>query len=222
VEATEPVQRLLLPASLGRKSYVQRDLDRLGIPFVVADQPTYVARAHVLAKQIPSYYWGPAQVAAYRRTFGLTPSSPQPGSLLYLSREGVQSEAIGREYPSAQVAEIVRRLGGTVFDTRQASPQAFAELAPLAETVVADQGSALFGVLQWQTTRVLEITTDRWWHNANLFFARASGVEGYAVLVCERYDAVGLQKRMIQLLDEIGFFAVLHHDPLARNTVLGG
>lgn len=206
VEADPNIGPVVLSAELAGKAYVQRDLARLGLTLIAADQPLHLKTAHVLRKQIPSYYWGRPQVDAYRRRLDIDPVAPRKGSLLYLSREGMASEAVDRVYPSARVADIVRELGGKVFDTRQASPETFLDLASSAETVIADQGSAIFGVLQWQTRNLIEITTEDWWHNANLFFAKASGVESYAVLVCDRYRDDQIRPRLMELLDQTGFF----------------
>jgi hypothetical protein len=195
---------IVLPGFLARKTYVKRDLGRLGLLLVSADKPIRIGRAHILRKTIPSYYWGPEQADAYRRRFGFAPVAPRPGSLLYLSREGVTSEAIDRKYPSAKIAQIVRGLGGTVFDTREASPDAFAQLAGEAETVIADQGSAVFGVLQWQTRNLIEISTEDWWHNASLFFASASRVRNYAIMVCNRYSESQIEARLLELLNNMG------------------
>lgn len=205
VKADPRIGPVLLPKFLAEKSYVRRDLERLGLTWISADRPFRIAQAHVLRKQVPSYYWGPDEVAAYRSRFAIKPVPPRPGSLVYLSRENIVSEAIPRSYPSRQVAQIVERLGGTVFDTRQASPEAFRDLATEVDTVIADQGSAIFGVLQWQTRRILEITTEHWWHNSNLFLSKGAGVEAYAVLVSDRYDALGFERQLLRLLDEIGY-----------------
>jgi len=203
VMAAPGIGPVLLPRDLGHKSYVKRDLAALDLTLDVADAPVRIKRAHVLRKVLPSYYWGPPEVAAYRARFDVKLVPPRKGSLIYLSREGVQSEAIHRPYPSRQVAGIIRSLGGEVFDTRQASPEAFARIAENVETIVADQGSAIFGVLQWQTRTLIEITTDHWWHSANLFFSKGAGVENYAVLVCDRYDDAALDQRLRSLLADL-------------------
>jgi hypothetical protein len=205
IEAPLDVRHVVLPLALAEKPYVRRDMGRLGFTLVPADTPLMIRKAHVLRKQLPSYYWGKAQVDAYRDRFQLRLIAPEPGSLVYLSREGIKSEAVDRIYPSARIAEIVRRLGGEVFDTRHASPEAFTRIASRTETVIADQGSAIFGVLQWQTKNLIEITTEHWWHNANLFFAHASGVENYAVLVSDRYQGAALEDRLLGLLSDVGF-----------------
>jgi len=72
------------------------------------------------------------------------------------------------------------------------------------ETVIADQGSALFGVMHWQTKNVIELTRRDWWHNANLFIAKASGVERYAVIEIDGLDEAALRARIEGRLREFG------------------
>jgi len=198
-ELTGPV---ILPAFLGKKSYVTRDLKRLGVEFLIADQPLLIEDASILRKRVPSYYWGQQEVEAYRRAFGIAPSAPREKSLLYLARYDYPSEVVNRKYPSEAVSEIVRSLGGVVFDTRGASPDAFERLSAEAETVIGDQGSALFGVLHWRTRSVIELTTRHWWHNSSLFFAIASGVENYGVIEIDDLDDALLRQRIETMLSE--------------------
>jgi hypothetical protein len=121
-------------------------------------------------------------VAAYRNAFKFHPAAAAQGSISYLGRFGTVSESVQRRYPSELVADVVRSLGGVVFDARQADPRRFEDLAETTETVIADQGSALFGVMQWRTRSVIELAHSWWWHNANLFIANGAGVENYAVI----------------------------------------
>lgn len=207
VEADSSIGPVVLPAFLAEKAYVKRDLARLGLELVAADRPLHIENAHILRKQVPSYYWGQKQVDAYRERLKVKLVTPNKGSLLYLSRTDVVSEAVDRTYPSAIIAGVVRDLGGEVFDTRSASPEAFQEIAMKTETIIADQGSAIFGVLQWQTKNLIEVTTEEWWHSANLFFAVASGVENYAILVCDRYRDDEIPTRLTKMLEETGFQA---------------
>lgn len=148
VEADQDIDLVVLPLFLAEKTYVQRDLANLGIELRAADEPINIEPAHVLRKTVPSYYWGPQQVDAYRHRFNTKLHTPQKGSLIYLSRANFISEVVDRTYPSAAIADYLQKLGGKVFDTRQASPEAFEKIADSVETVIADQGSAIFGVLQ--------------------------------------------------------------------------
>ena len=64
------------------------------------------------------------------------------------------------------------------------------------ETVIADQGSALFGVMHSQTQNVIELAQDDWWHNANLFIADGAGVKNYAVIHLQGKDNAALRQRI--------------------------
>ncbi|MEX6632423.1 hypothetical protein [Hyphococcus lacteus] len=198
---TEP---LILPKVLADKSYVIRDVEALGISYIVADEAIRIEKARIMQKRVPSYYWGEDHVAAFREKFRITPPAPIPGSILYLGRFDTHSEAAQRVYPSQEVARIVESLGGTVFDTRNASPAKFDELAPHMETIIADQGSALFGVMHSQTKNVIELTQDDWWHSANLFIANGSGVENYAVVHIFNKTEADLRARIERHLREFG------------------
>ncbi len=190
------IEPVVMPAFLAAKPYVTRDLAALGLAIEVADAPLMIEKAQILRKCAPSYYWEPGDVAAYRKAFALAPPPPREGAITYLARFETLSESVQRDYPSETVAGIVKSLGGAVFDTRKASPDSFNEMAPDMETVIADQGSALFGVMHWRTKNVIELTRRDWWHNANLFIAHASGVENYAVIAVDGLDAQALRERI--------------------------
>ncbi len=196
------ISPLILPAFLANKPYVVRDVEALGIDYIIAGETTHIEKARILRKRIPSYYWGPADVTAYQKAFSITPPPVRPGSLIYLARFNTQSEAAQRQYPSEAVAKIVEALGGKVFDTRGASPEAFNRLASEMETVIADQGSALFGVMHSQTKNVIELAQDDWWHNANLFIANGAGVKNYAVIHLHGKDDTALRQRIEGHLNE--------------------
>lgn len=200
------VEPLVLPQALANKPYVIRDVEALGVEHVVARDPLRIEKARVLRKRIPSYYWGPREVAAYRNACRVTPPPAREGSILYLGRFDTASEAVQRRYPSETVARIVQSLGGAVFDARNASPEKFNALAPEMETVIADQGSALFGVMHAQTKNVIELAEDNWWHNANLFIANGAGVQNYAVIHLGGKDEAALRKRIEGHLKAFGVF----------------
>lgn len=198
------VEPLVLPAWIAAKPYVTRDVAALGLAYAVADEPVLIRRTHILRKRLPSYYWRAHEADAYRRAFKITPPEPRKGSILYLARFDTTSESAQRDYPSETVAEIVTAIGGSVFDTRGASPAAFEKIASEAETVIADQGSALFGVLQWRTRTIVELARRHWWHNANICFAEATGVENYAVIAIDGLGADALKTRITGHLRDFG------------------
>jgi len=198
------IEPLVLPNCLAKKHYVIRDVEALGINYIIADEPVLIEKARVIRKRTPSYYWGPEDVAAYRKSYKVTPPPAQEGSLIYFGRFGTISEASQRHYPSEEVARIVETLGGKVFDTREASPKKFDELAPEMETVIADQGSAVFGMMHSQTKTVIELAEDTWWHNANLFICKGSGVQNYAVIHIFNKDEAALRERIEEHMKEFG------------------
>ncbi len=190
------VEPLVLPEFLAEKPYVMRDVKALGLSYAVATEPLRIGAATVLRKRLPSYYWNKGEVAAYRNAFNIDPPATEAGSIIYLGRFGAKSESVQREYPSEIVAKIVESVGGIVFDARDASPEKFNEIAGKTETIIADQGSALFGVMHWQTKNVVELTRRDWWHSANLFIAKAAGVENYAVIAVDGLDEAALRARI--------------------------
>jgi len=97
-------------------------------------------------------------------------------------------------------ANIIEDIGGRVFDAREASPTKFNEIAKETQSVIADQGSALFGVMHWQTKNVIELTRRDWWHSANLFIAKGAGVENYAVIAVDGLDEDALRARIVEHL----------------------
>ncbi|MEO1135271.1 MAG: hypothetical protein AAFW68_01510 [Pseudomonadota bacterium] len=203
----EPAGPVVMPAFLADKPYVQRDIAALGHVMETADAPLKIENATVLRKRIPSYYWSAADVRAYRHAFHIDPLPPRAGSVTYLGRFGTVSESVQRDYPTETVAKIVTDLGGEVFDARQASPDRFNDMAAQMETVIADQGSALFGVMHWRTKNVIELTRRDWWHSANLFIADGSGVENYAVIAVDDLDEAALRTRITGHLQDFGALA---------------
>ncbi|GJL92584.1 hypothetical protein [Hyphococcus sp.] len=196
VTAQNLIEPLVLPAYLAKKPYVIRDVEALNIQYIVAEKPVCIETARVLRKRTPSYYWGPAEVDAYRKHFAITPPQAASGSITYLARFNTVSETAQRAYPSKEVAQIVTSLGGEVFDARQSSPEQFNAIGAKMETVIGDQGSALFGVMHWRTKNVIELTRRDWWHNANLFIANGSGVENYAVIAVDGLNEAALRARI--------------------------
>ena len=206
--ATSIVAPIILPPFLAEKPYVSRDLGALGLAYVVADEPILIERAHILRKRIPSYYWGPEHVAAYQNAFGYRTARAREGSITYLGRYDTVSESVQRAYPTETVARIVRDLGGDVFDARKSSPQAFSDIAGETETIIADQGSAIFGVMQWRTKNLIELTRRDWWHSANLFIAKGANVENYAVIAIDDLSEDELRARIEGHLSDFGVRAL--------------
>ncbi|MEM6889075.1 MAG: glycosyltransferase 61 family protein [Pseudomonadota bacterium] len=177
---------LVLPEFLAKRGYVRHELDRLGVETRVADSDLHIETATVLRKHTPLNFWKPDEVAAYRKLFGLIPATPEPGSVIYLSRAGVTSEQIRaeRSYRSDEIAEVVRHFGGTVVETASMRIEDFAALADKAETVIGDHGAAMFNMMQWRPKRIIEVVTDNWWSSCFVHLGLACDVAEHIVLRC--------------------------------------
>jgi hypothetical protein len=195
---------LLMPKHLMDKSYVRRDLALLGIETVAVERPVLVHKAVVLPKRRFSHYWTADEVEAYRRALHIEPIQPRPGSILYISREGEQSEGTFRNYPSELTAGIMTELGARVVLARQTSYEEYLALAEEAETVIADHGSAMCNLLFWNTRNVIELFNEQWWNGCFLFLAKALGIENYALIRVDNIDRSELRCRIIHHLKCFG------------------
>lgn len=180
VDFPEPV---ILPGNYAQKGYVRPQLDRLGISYRFAEKPLLIERATVLLKQNYSVIWTPEDVTAWQKAYQVDPLAPRKNSITYLSRLGVESELhTDRTYDSEQTARIVEELGGRVVETQRCDFDDFGALAPDADIIIADHGSALFNMLQWRTRAVIEIVSDDWWDPNFTFFGVAMGVEDHVTI----------------------------------------
>lgn len=176
----EPV---ILPAAYAHKGYVRPQLDRLGIDYIFADEPLLIEQATVILKQSYSVIWTPEDIGAWRAAYGIDPVAPAPNSITYLSRRGVESELhTDRTYDSEQTGRIVQDLGGSVVETAKCGFDDFGALAPQADIIIADHGSALFNMLQWRTRAVIEIVSDDWWDPNFTFFGVTMGIEDHITI----------------------------------------
>jgi hypothetical protein len=173
---------LLMPRHLMAKPYVRRDLSLLGIETYTVESNLLVKKALVLPKGRRAHYFTREEVVAIRRAYHVDSTPPRPGSILYLSREGERGEAIQRDYPSETIGTIMNNLGAKVVRTRETSLDQYRELAPEAETVVADHGAAMCNILFWNTKYLIECFKDDWWTNCFLMLARALGVQRHALM----------------------------------------
>ncbi|WP_375201912.1 glycosyltransferase 61 family protein [Hyphococcus sp.] len=189
---------VFLPSALAAKSYVQRDAARLGIDFTGIEEPLLIERATVLRQTRVVRYWRPEQARRLQALLKAAPPAPRPGSLLYLSREGENSEVADRTYPSLLVEEAVRKRGGQILRTATASLEDYLNAAEQAETVLYDHGSAAYNMAYWRPRRAIEFVSDDWWMNSFLFFAASLGVKDYT-LICT--DRPGVAERLDMALD---------------------
>jgi Glycosyltransferase 61 len=192
---------LLMPRHLMGKSYVRRDLSMLGIESYTVESTVLVKKALVLPKRRCSHYFTREEVSAVRRAFHVDFTPPRPGSILYLSREGEHAEAIQRDYPSETISTIMSNLGVRVVRTRETSLDQYRELAPEAETVIADHGAAMCNLLFWNTKYIIECFTDDWWTNCFLMLARALGIQCHALVRVSNTAADNIRERIIQEMD---------------------
>ncbi len=177
-------QPLLLPGWIGNRPYVKRELERAGISFVSLDGSARIKEATVLFKQHALSLIFKDDVDSYRDLFKIDPPAPETGSIIYLSREGLKINELAakREYPSREMAEIVRALGGQVVDTSQVGFAEYVSLATKADIVIADHGAALMNLMLWRSSAVIEIVDDKWWSSCFVYLSSACGSKYHGVM----------------------------------------
>lgn len=209
VKVDEILTPLLLPQHLAERKYVQRDLNRLGVPFEAVSGPTRIENALVLHKTRHSHYVTHEEVISYRKKLSISPPIPDAGSILYLSRKGVIGDGVRRTYPSERVEKALQPWNVKVVDTSTAQLEDYLMLAPYAETVVADFGSAYMNVLEWNTKKLIVLFTDEWWDSCTLFLTQALGMEE---VVYVRIDNEMPQESLRE--------AIAHHLPVPDTSLV--
>jgi hypothetical protein len=192
---------LFLPADVARKSYVRRDLDRLGIEFIAVEHTIKIMSVKVLRQQKYFVHFSPDEIEQLRIFLNITPQPPKPGTVLYLSRRGEGSEVAVRRYPSKVVERLVSERGGRILLAKSASREEYRHAAADAETVIFDHGSAIYNALGWRPKRAIELVSDDWWNNAFLMFADALGVRDITIIRADLGDAHVLS-RLERALDQ--------------------
>ncbi|MEO8315185.1 MAG: hypothetical protein ABI645_10355 [Pseudomonadota bacterium] len=195
---------VLLPLFLATKSYVLRDLQLAGISHVVADRPYRVKEALVLRKRWPYHYWSRQQVELFQKIYAPLRRTPAKGSILYIGRFGHSSEVIARNFPSEEMATLVKRLGGMVVRADTLSPQHAETLADNVETVIADAGSGLLNIMYWKPRNIIELVVDNWWVNVDLFVADACGVKNFALINIDHLSVPQVEATVLACLDTFG------------------
>jgi len=195
---------LFLPKYLMEKSFVLRDLNKLGIEARAVERPLLIQKAVVLHKNNPGLNLTAKDVEAYRKAFSIVPVYPQPGSIVYLSRHGDRASARERYYPSEMVSQIMAELGAKIVLTREMSPEEYVALASHAETVVADHGAAIYNLLYWKTQNLIELFSESWWHPCFLSLGNALGLSSHVLINVDNADYNRIRARLISELRLLG------------------
>ena len=219
-EISAPV---LLPSSLAARPYVRRDAARLGVRFISVDAPVRIEKAKVIRQSKYIRYWTAPEVAALREFMNIKAVEPDPGSILYLSRRGEESEVAARSHPNRALEKVVRDCGGHVLRTAETSLDDYLAASSSAETVIFDHGSAGYNMVYWRPKRVIEIVSDAWWMNAFLFFANAIGVEDYRIIRSDLGDKAQVAAKLVEALTRFapGTIPVSRLDDSLGNPVTG-
>lgn len=203
LEGKTQTSPLLLPAWWHAKPYVQRDLKAMGIVALPVNAPVKIARADVLQKTRPGHYWTSPEAMIVRRTLWNEPSPCDSGTAIYLSRRGERGEGPQRSIDNELTEAAMAQAGVTVVRTAGRTSEDWQRLAPQAETVFADHGSALYNVLGWRSRRIVELFSPNYWDSAFLFLADGIGLCDYHLWRIDTATSVAsLASRITSLRNE--------------------
>ncbi|HEY0009579.1 MAG TPA: glycosyltransferase family 61 protein [Tepidisphaeraceae bacterium] len=192
---------LLLPASIGNRAYVRRDLDRIGVSYTVVDAPVRIRQAHVLRKRRPHHNWRADEVHALRDHLGDPSMRPIPGSIVYLSRAGEKSDAVNRDYPNEILEAVLARRGATIVRCKQTNAAGYEALRHKADIVIADHGAALSNLLRWNPSTVIELVTTHW-TNCFLLMIAHMNINRYGIIDVRDIDEAAFTRKLDALLTE--------------------
>ncbi|MEM8770477.1 MAG: hypothetical protein AAGD92_02400 [Pseudomonadota bacterium] len=192
---------LSLPKVIADKPYVRRDLKLAGIDVQITDEWTLIKKAHVLRKQTPLTYWTKDEVSAYQKTFAPDRDAPAQGSIAYFGRFDIKSEVHARAFPSAEAAEAVKRLGGSIEKQEKLTAETAAQYAGGVDTVIADHGSGVLNIMHWRTKNLIELVVDQWWVNNSLFVAAECGVENIGVIDVDGLNSDQIEEKLRACLE---------------------
>lgn len=195
---------LVLPEFLARKPYVQADVKRLGFELVSAAHPLKLLNARIARPTHPFNCIPAEAVAQFRKRLSIRPPQPRAGSIIYLSRAGEASEIMARDMPHDVIEPVMRKLGAQVIHCRDWRYDDYHRLASEAETVVADLGSATFNLVQWNSRRLIQLYSNRWWDGWGLFVAQAVGISDISMVCVDEIDGAGLERKLKALLPAAG------------------
>lgn len=187
---------VVIPATLHKKSYVQRDLAIAQIEHLPADTWVSIENAVALRKRNFGFIWDQEYCASFMSKFAPVRPEPTPGSLVYFARRQAQGEAVTRTFPTDLVAGVVEMLGGTVIDQEAFSPEFSKQVASSCDIVIMDHGSGGTNIMYWKPSLVVELYVDRWWNHNTLFVSDALQDGKHAVLDVEALSAGKLREKL--------------------------
>lgn len=191
---------LVMPAWLAAKPYAQAELRALGISYRTANPWVKIKTAHVLRKWTFLQFWDRPPVIAFRRLLAPERITPDPGSITYLGRYDIPTEAIARRYPSEEAAEAVKAMGGTVLEQKVLNVATAAGYGRTMETVIGDHGSGLLNIMFWEPKTVIELVTRDWWTANTLFVAREMGIRRYGAIYVDGLSAGEIKAKLETVL----------------------
>ncbi len=189
-----------MPSDLAAKPYVRAELGALGIDYRVAKPWLRIRTAHVLRKWTYLQFWDRPPVTAFRRLLAPERLAPDHGSITYLGRFDIASEGFSRRYPSEQVAEAVKAIGGTVLEQKVLNVATAASYGRTMETVIGDHGSGLLNIMFWEPKTVIELVTRDWWTANTLFVAREMGIRRYGAIYVDGLSAGEIKAKLETVL----------------------
>jgi hypothetical protein len=175
------VEPLLLPERWFVKPYVKRDLAVLGIRAESVEVPVLIEDATVINKQRHSHFWTRTEVGAVMAGMSIVQRPCEPGSALYLSRQGQRAEGSQRSVDNSVTEAAMEHCGIKIVRTSGLGPDDYIRFAPHAETVYFDHGSAGDNLMHWQTRRVVEFfrPSPNYWDPSFLFLSDCLGIHDY-------------------------------------------
>ncbi|MDU8945525.1 glycosyltransferase family 61 protein [Ovoidimarina sediminis] len=184
ISAKEFPRPLVLPAWIGTRPYVQKELSDLGIEYKVIEDNTLIEEAYVLSIKHLGNILLEEEVQFYREAFKVPNVIPKQGKIIYLSRVSFRRtvETPGRSYPSEIIGQIIRDIGGRVIDVDGKDRDYYRKFADEADIVIADHGGAMFNILEWRPRVVIEIVEDGWWIPCFVFLSAACGVNYHGIV----------------------------------------
>jgi hypothetical protein len=118
--------------------------------------------------------------------------------LTYLSRFGVKSDAYDRAYPSEVIEGLVSSLSGKIIRTAIASDEDYAAAAEDVETVIADFGSAILNLINWNVKRLIIIYSPDWLDVAPFFLCKALNIVEIHLIDHTRYESNKMKDRIVE------------------------